>query len=115
MSTRTRSKRQQAAVAEVLAQHDAAVPEIVFVDELPPNTRQNKWFMLMEPFTRNPGKWGRLPQSFDTQGGASALKHRLDHRKGNIKLPEGEWEFAHRQVEGKWYIFARYGATTAAS
>lgn len=106
MSTRTRSKK---------VQPEEAVPEVsevVFVDELPANGRQNKWYALMEPFTRNPGKWGRLPQSFDSQGGASALTHRLKHRKGNIMLPEGQWEFAHREVDGKFYVFARYAEAT---
>lgn len=63
------------------------------------------WHERLAPLMARPGVWARIaerPQPSTARTVASNLRKRM------VRVPEGDWEFVSRQVDGTAYVYARY-------
>jgi hypothetical protein len=62
------------------------------------------WVTRLTPLIERPNEWARIAER--PPGPARSLAGSL--RKRQVRVPEGEWEFAARSRDGKGYVYARY-------
>lgn len=72
--------------------------------------RSNVYFDLLVQVTSDPGEWYEIA-TFKTQGGARLAVKAL--KEGERQIPDGDWEFDSRRVQGpegeKWSkLYARF-------
>lgn len=67
--------------------------------------RQLVWEERLRPAVKLPGEWLRV-HIYNSPKTAGRVVQGLKNRE--LAVPEGEWEFASRTIEGKGYVYARY-------
>lgn len=79
--------------------------EVLWEDPPPRARRAGGWLEKLTPLIAAPGVWARVAERANPNA-AAAIAHNL--RRRSVHLPEGEWEFVSRMVDGTAYVYARY-------
>ena len=77
------------------------MPHEVVWEDPPPPVQKRSWQEILAPLTECPERWARVADEGNA-GRARGLAQNL--RRGQIKVPDGRWEFVSRGRR----VYARY-------